>query len=286
MSDNQTLPKPAVLVDEVFSLLEEKSRLPLGAMITLGILAGVYIGLGGMFATVVLAGADALPYGIAQLLAGAAFSTGLALVLIAGAELFTGNMLMAGPVVARRIEARKALMCLFVVYLANLAGSLLIGGLVFAAGVHEAGDGQVGRAALELGVTKIGNGFWPTLASAAIANMLVCLAVWLGYSGRTVTQRIIGIFLPISAFVAAGLEHSVANMYLLPYAWMVQTATGNPEAALTVVAITGNLVPATIGNVLGGALIALAYFYAYASGDEEKDGSKERAGTPAPKPGS
>ena len=138
--------------------------------------------------------------------------------LIAGAELFTGNTLMAGPVAAGRIGAGRAAWALAVVYCADFAGPLLLAALVFAAGVHEAGEGAVGRAALELGAAKTGQGFFATLASGVLANMLVCLAVWLAHAGNTVTEKFVGLLLPIAAFVAAGLEHSVANMYLLPYA--------------------------------------------------------------------
>jgi len=263
MSEKLSLPEPPALAEEVFKALEDKVALPVGAMILLGVLAGVYVGLGGLFATVVLAGAEGLPHGAGQLLAGLVFSVGLALVLIAGAELFTGNMLMVGPLAAGRVRLPNVLASLGIVYCANLVGSLLLAALVLAAGVHESSGGAVGQAAMDLGATKTGNSLLTTLCSAVLANMLVCLAVWMGYAGRTITQKIAGILLPVAAFVAAGLEHSVANMYLLPYALMVQNATGNMEAAVSVASIMANLVPATLGNVLGGALVALAYWYAF-----------------------
>ncbi len=258
-----SMPAPPELAQEVFRALEDKAALPFGARLVLGILAGLYIGLGGLFATVVLAGANDLPHGVGQGLAGFVFSVGLALVLIAGAELFTGNVLMVGPLAARRLSAGRVCGALATVYGANFIGALGLGVLVLAAGVHDAGDGAVGQAALDLGASKTGNGFAATLASATLANMLVCLAVWLGYAGRTVTQKIAGVALPIAAFVAAGLEHSVANMYLLPYALMVQTVTGVPEAGISVAAIAANLVPATLGNMVGGAAVALAYGAVY-----------------------
>lgn len=264
MAEKTTMPDPPDLAEEIFAALEDKATLPFSSMIVLGILAGVYVGLGGVFATIALASSDAMPFGVAQVLAGLVFSTGLALVLIAGAELFTGNILMAGPVAARRIAPGKAAWALAVVYCANFAGSLLLAALALAAGLHESGEGAIGRAALDLGATKIDKSFAATLASGVFANMLVCLAVWLAYAGRTVTQKIAGLILPIAAFVAAGLEHSVANMYLLPYALMVQAATGDMAASMSVAAIFGNLVPATIGNIVGGSLVALAYWQVYA----------------------
>lgn len=263
-SEKTTAPEPPELTGEIFATLEEKAQLPVSSMILLGMLAGVYVGLGGLFATVALTGADALPFGVAQVMAGLVFSIGLALVLIAGAELFTGNTLMAGPVVAKRLSAGMAIRALGIVYFANFAGSLVLAGLVLAAGVHEAGDGAVSRAAIKLGMNKVGNPFGATLASGVLANMLVCLAVWLAYAGRTVTEKFTGLLLPIAAFVAAGLEHSVANMYLLPYAFLVQGVTGDAAAAISVAGIVGNLVPATIGNVIGGSLVALTYGYVYA----------------------
>lgn len=256
------LPEPAELAEEVFAALEKKAALATGPMIALGLLAGIYIGLGGLFATVALGQAEAMAFGAGQVIAGLVFAMGLALVLIAGAELFTGNTLMIGPAAAGRIAAARTARALAIVYCANFAGSLLLAGAVLVAGVHENGDGAVGRAALELGAAKIGNPFAATLVSGVLANMLVCLAVWLAQAGRTVTQKIAGLILPVAAFVAAGLEHSVANMYLLPYAFLVQEAAGG--GSISAGAIAGNLVPATIGNVIGGAFVALAYRYAHA----------------------
>ena len=262
MADDRAAPEPPELTKILFTALEDKAKLPLRAMIVLGVLAGVYIGLGGLFATVALAGADELPFGVAQVLAGLVFSVGLALVLIAGAELFTGNTLMAGPVAASTLTAPSALRALGIVYVSNFVGSLLLAIVVFLAGVQEAGEGAVGRAALDLGATKLEKSIATTFASGILANMFVCLAVWMAYAGRTVTEKFAGLFLPVAAFVAVGLEHSVANMYLLPYAFLVQNAGSGVSISLG--GIVSNLVPATLGNMVGGSLIALAYGYVYA----------------------
>ncbi|VFR30533.1 Formate efflux transporter (TC 2.A.44 family) [plant metagenome] len=262
MSQDTSLPSPPALLEEVFDGLAGKAALPPRVLVMLGMLAGAYIGLGGLFSTVALAGAEALPHGLGQVLAGAVFSLGLALVILAGAELFTGNMLFAGPVAAGRIRLGQAARALGIVYAANLLGSVALAGMAMGAGLHEAGEGSVGRAALALGGNKVGNGFLATFASGVLANMLVCLAVWLAAAGRTVTQKIAGLMLPVAAFVAAGLEHSVANMYLLPYAWMVQAASGD-AGPMSLPAILGNLGPATAGNMVGGALVALVYWAAY-----------------------
>lgn len=262
-----TLPEPPALAETVFSALEDKASLANGPRIILGLLAGVYIGLGGLFALIALAEAEALPFGAAQVLAGLVFALGLVLVMVGGAELFTGNTLMIGPVAAGRIPPGRAAAALAVVYAANFAGSVLLALLVLAAGLHEAGEGAVGRAALDLGATKTDKGFGTLLASGILANMLVCLAVWLAYGGKTVTQKLAAVTLPIAAFVAAGFEHSVANMFLLPYAALVQAATG-AGAAITASAMATNLIAATIGNLIGGALIALAYGRAYLKGQD------------------
>jgi len=262
MSDH-ALPEPPALTEKVFAALDDKAQLPLLSLIVLGMLAGVYIGLGGLFATIALAGSDAMPFGFAQVLSGFVFALGLALVLVAGAELFTGNTLMAGPVAARRVAPALALRSLSIVYVANFAGSLLLVLVAFAAGIQDGGEGAVGRAAFEVGETKVGKDFWTTLASGIIANMLVCLAVWLAYAGNTVTEKIAGLVLPVAAFVAAGLEHSVANMYLLPFAYLVQGAASDADQAITLADIARNLTAATIGNIIGGSLVALAYLAVY-----------------------
>lgn len=263
MSKEQTLPEPPDLTETVFAALEDKAALSAGSMLVLGVLAGVYVGFGALFATVALAGADGLPFGAGQVLAGLVFALGLALVLIAGAELFTGNTLMAGPLAAGRVGAGSVLRAWGIVYAANFAGSLLLAVLALASGLHEGGNGAVGRAALDMGAEKTDKSFGVLLASGVLANMLVCLAVWMAYGGNTVTEKIAGLILPIAAFVAAGLEHSIANMYILPYAWLIQGAFEG-AAAISVSGILGNLVPVTLGNIVGGSLVALAYGHVYA----------------------
>ncbi len=268
MPASPAMPKPQDLCQTVFAACIEKASLPLGKMVVLGMLAGIYIGLGGLVATIALAGADTLPYGVAQLLAGSVFVLGLSLVMIAGAELFTGNTLMIGPVVGGDIKAGLAFRSLSVVYLANFAGAVLLALLVAAAGLHEAGDGAVGRAAMDLAGTKTAKSFGTTLASGVLANLLVCLAVWLAYAGQTVTQKIAGLLLPVTAFVAAGFEHSIANMYLLSYAYFVQGWVEPSVVAVTVGDIGANLLPATIGNLIGGAIVALSYRSVYGTQPE------------------
>ncbi len=263
MSDCASLRQPPELTADVFKAMIEKSSLRTGQIVALGVLAGMYIGFGGLFATVALAGADAvLPHGVAQVLAGLVFATGLVLVVIAGAELFTGNLLMAGPVAAKSLPLSQATVALLVVYLANFAGSVLLAVLVFAAGMHLSEGGAIAAAAMDIASTKASLGFTAAVASGVLANILVCLAVWLSYSATSTTDKVAAVLLPIAAFVAAGLEHSVANMYLLSYAWMIQDASAD-AAAISLARILGNIVPATIGNIIGGSSVALAYWWSY-----------------------
>jgi len=282
VTDPATMPPPPELKRRVFDALVDKAALPLRSMVLLGMLAGIYIGIGGLFATIALTGASGLPYGAGQVLAGLVFATGLGVVMIAGAELFTGNTMMMGPVVTGEIVWRRAVRALVVVYGANFAGALLLAGLVFGVGLHEGQDGAIGRAAVDLAQGKTDGGFFATFASGILANVLVCLAVWCAYAGQTVTQKLGGLVLPVAAFVAAGLEHSVANMYLLPYGWLVQPPLSEGPQPITVASILCNLVASTIGNIVGGAIVALGYAAAFAesgSASAAEMSGKERGET-------
>ncbi|MBN7808840.1 formate/nitrite transporter family protein [Agrobacterium rosae] len=255
-------PKPAELTKTIFEALALKAGQPIKTIAILGMLAGVYIGLGGVAATVALAGADAMPFGAAQILAGLVFSLGLAAVVIAGAELFTGNTLFAGPVLFGRVSAKVAARALLVAYVANLIGSILLAVVVLAARFHEAGDGSVGAAAIELATTKAAKSFGTVFASGVIANILVCLGVWFALAGKNVTEKMVGLLLPVTVFVAAGFEHSVANMYLLPYAYMIDESQVG-VSPLTVPSIVSNISAATLGNIAGGGLIGMVYGYLF-----------------------
>lgn len=255
-------PKPAELTKTIFEALALKAGQPIKTIAILGVLAGVYIGLGGVAATVALASADAMPFGAAQILAGLVFSLGLAAVVIAGAELFTGNTLFLGPVVFGRVSPKIAIRALVVAYVANVIGSLALALVVFAARFHEAGDSAVGAAAIDLATTKAGKSFVTVLASGVIANILVCLGVWFALAANSVTEKLMGILLPITVFVAAGFEHSVANMYLLPYAYMIDEAQVG-VSTLTLSSIVCNISAATIGNIAGGGLIGMVYGFLF-----------------------
>jgi formate transporter len=243
----------------------------------LAVLAGAFIALGAMFATTAVAGsADVLPFGVQRVLAGLVFCLGLVLVVVAGAELFTGNNLISIAWAERRVSLRRLARNWTIVYLGNLVGALATVAIVFAGGQYEFGDGAVGQSALAIADAKAGLGFGRALALGIMCNALVCLAIWLTYSARTVTDKILAVIFPITAFVAAGFEHSVANMYFLPtglaikewgsdsfYSASGASASDSPHLTLSD-AIVDNLIPVTIGNVIGGALmVGLAYWLIY-----------------------
>jgi formate transporter len=254
-----------------------KARLDTFGTVALAVLAGAFISLGAAFATTAAAGAaGALPFGVTRVLVGLVFSLGLVLVVVAGAELFTGNNLIVMAWAERRIPTRVLLRNWSLVYLGNLVGALATVALVFVARVHEFGDGAVGASALAIADAKAQLGFVQAIALGALCNALVCLAVWLSYSARSVTDKVLAVVFPITAFVALGFEHSVANMYFLPIALFIRA--GAPEAFWAAVGKTAadyptltwdrflvaNLLPVTIGNIIGGTLLVGAvYWFVY-----------------------
>ena len=254
-----------------------KAGLDAATTFVLAVLAGAFIALGALFATTVTAGASgALPYGIVRLLAGLAFCLGLILVVVGGAELFTGNALIVMAWASGKLSAARVLRNWIVVFAGNLAGSVATAVVVFVSGQYLFGGGSVGAAALAIGRSKVELGLAQAVALGMLCNALVCLAVWLTLSARSTTDRILAILFPISAFVAAGFEHSVANMYFIPLALFIKDFGGSelwmaigqsPEhfASLTWAAfVFRNLLPVTIGNVIGGAgMVGVVYWFVY-----------------------
>jgi formate transporter len=268
---------PAQIADKATDVGAAKAGMSVLPMFALAVLAGAFIALGAMFATTVVAGAaDAIPFGVTRLLAGLVFCLGLILVVVAGAELFTGNNLIVMAWAGRKVSAARLLRNWTIVYFGNLVGALVTVALVFWGGQYEFGDGAVGSSALAIADAKSGLGFGRALALGIMCNALVCLAVWLTYSARSVTDKILAIIFPITAFVAAGFEHSVANMYFLPIGLAIKehgsdsfyAASGvspgdYPDLTLSN-AIVENLIPVTIGNVIGGSvMVGLVYWLIY-----------------------
>jgi formate/nitrite transporter len=245
------------------------------ALVVLGLLAGAFIALGAIFMTVVLTGAGELPWGVARLLAGLVFSLGLILVIVGGAELFTGDSLMVVACASRRITPASLARAWALVYIGNIGGALGTVVLVFLAGQHEFGGGAIGQTALAVASGKAALPTIPLFFLALLCNVLVCLAVWMSFGARSTTDKVLVIVPPIAAFVAAGFEHSIANMYLLPYGLAIKSwagpefwsAIGQSPAAyldLTAGAVLHNIVVATIGNLVGGSLmVGAVYWFIY-----------------------
>jgi formate/nitrite transporter len=250
----------------------QKTRLDWQSLFVLAVLAGAFIGLGAMFATTVLAGAEhVLPFGVSRLLAGLVFCLGLVLVIVGGAELFTGNTLIVMAWAAGDIRLVDMLRVWLIVYVGNLVGAGATALLVYLSGQHLSGEGAV---ALELAAAKTALPLDRAFFAGILCNVLVCLAVWLCYEARTTSDKVLAIILPVSAFVAAGFEHSVASMYLIPIgllikdwgpAELLQLAHGvRGLETLTWPALLVNLVPVTIGNIVGGVgLVGAVYWYIY-----------------------
>jgi formate transporter FocA len=294
MSASQTPPNgiqlDALLPSEMAAKAEQigvrKAHLPAISMFVLAVLAGAFIALGAIIATTVVAGAGALPYGLVRLLAGLVFSLGLILVIVGGAELFTGNNLIVMAWASGKVSTKLLAQNWAIVYLGNFAGALATAVLVYASGQFNFGQGAVGAAALATANAKAGLGFTQALVLGVLCNALVCLAVWLTFSARTTTDRILAIVPPITAFVAAGFEHSIANMYFIPIGLFIKA--GAPESFWTAIGKTAadygnltwsnffikNLLPVTIGNIIGGAvLVGAVYWFVYL---------RPRAHAPAP----
>jgi formate transporter len=240
--------------------------------IILGILAGVFIGLGAMFYTLVTTDTG-LGFGLTKLLGGLSFCLGLILVVMAGAELFTGNCLIVMSWMSGRTSFARLLRNWGLVYFTNLLGALSLVGLMFYTYQWAFSGYGVGASALLIANAKVNLSFGSALARGILCNVLVCLAIWLCFSARTVTGKILSILFPITAFVAAGFEHSIANMYFIPMGIILASQpdvlqaaglTASSVANLTWAGFIGNLVPVTIGNIIGGGiLIGAVYWLAY-----------------------
>jgi formate transporter len=260
---------PQEMAEKAVNIGVKKAALPILSMFALALLAGAFIGLGAMFATTTAAASSSLPYGVARLLVGMTFCLGLILVVVAGAELFTGNNLIVMAWASRKISTWGLLRNWLIVYLGNFLGSLGTAVLIFLGRQYMSGAGAVGEAALKTSLGKVNLGFVQALALGIMCNALVCLAIWLTYSARSVADKILAIVFPISAFVAAGFEHSVANMYFIPYALLIKAF--DPAFAVShkidLASLTWgafflkNLLPVTLGNILGGSVLVAAMYW-------------------------
>lgn len=267
---------PKEMAEKAERIGADKTRLPVLSLLTLAVLAGAFIAFGSLFSTIAISATDShLTFGLARVVAGLTFSLGLILVVVGGAELFTGNNLMVMAWAGGKISMGGMLRAWALVYIGNFVGAAATVVMVFLAGVHGNGDAAVGAASLNIAEAKAALPFFPALMRGVLGNVLVCLAVWLCYSAHSTTDKILCIVPPVTAFVAAGFEHSVANMFILPYGLLIKelaepafwTAIQQSPAsynALSWGAFFSNLAPVTIGNVIGGGMfVGAVYWFIY-----------------------
>ncbi|MFT7587310.1 MAG: formate transporter [Cellvibrionaceae bacterium] len=253
-----------------------KSKMATFPMFMLAVLAGAFIALGAIFATTATAGASTLPYGVVKIIGGLVFSLGLILVIVAGAELFTGNNLIVMAWASGKVSTTALLRNWAIVYLGNFVGAILTAIGLFLSRQFVFGGGSVGVNALNIAHAKVNLGFFQAIMLGIFCNALVCLAVWLCMSARTTTDKILAVLFPITAFVAAGFEHSIANMYFIPIGLLIKdfadpsfwVQTGLAASEFNALTwgnfLFANLLPVTIGNIIGGAgMVGLVYWAVY-----------------------
>lgn len=253
---------PAEVEAKVESLGVEKVSMAIPKMFVLAMLAGAFIAFGGMYFCVFL-GDSSIPFAVQRMVGGLCFCLGLILVLCCGAELFTGSCLMVCSKCSGKISWGGVLRNWVIVWLGNLAGALLAVFLIYMAQVQGMNGGAVGDAMVNVAAGKVSPDWIHLFFKGVMCNIFVCLAVWIGYSARTVADKVLGILLPISAFVAAGFEHCVANMFFLPMGLLLNTMGFGAPDVVTFGGIFYNLSAATLGNIVGGILVGLAYWFAY-----------------------
>jgi formate/nitrite transporter len=278
---------PADMAAKAEGVGVKKANLAIPQMFALAVLAGAFIAMGAVFCTTVLAGgitvadptgatvaSTALPYGWNRFLGGLVFTVGLILVVVGGAELFTGNNLITIAWANGKVTTLQLLKNWAIVYLGNFVGSILTAFLMYLSKQYTFGGGAIGKTVLSIGQAKTSLDFIPAVALGIFCNALVCMAVWMCFSARSVGDKILAIIPPIAAFVAAGFEHSIANMYFIPIALFVKMDAAWIEkmkiAPETISNLTWgnfflkNLLPVTIGNIIGGAvMVGLVYWFIY-----------------------
>lgn len=263
--ENPTM-RPLLAPNEIEARVEEvggtKVALPLARMFVLAVLAGAFIAFGGSFMLMVRSD-QALTFAVAQVLGGLVFCLGLFLVLVAGAELFTGNCLLVAGTLSGRYGWARVLRSWAVVYAGNAVGACCVALLVAAAGVLDANMGLVGQVALSVALTKAGLAPGVAFVRGILCNILVCLAVWMGFAGQSVCDKLAAAVLPVVGFVVLGFEHSIANLFFLPLGLIAQAAGVLGAGALTLAGVGSNLLFVTLGNIVGGVAVGAAYWFVY-----------------------
>jgi formate/nitrite transporter len=294
-ANDETLPQtitfeailPATMATRAEEVGIKRASMDSLTVFVLSVMAGAFIAFGAIFATTVSAGSitispdtggaisASLPYGLMRLLTGLVFSLGLIMVVVGGAELFTGNNMIVMAWANRKVATGALLHNWLVVFVGNALGTLAMAAMMFLSTQYTFGGGAVGLAALATANSKAALAFFPALVLGLLCNALVCLSVWMCYSARTTIDRVVTIVPPVSAFVACGFEHSIANIYFIPIGLLIKA--GAPESfwasigktpadfpALTWDGFFSNLIPVTIGNIIGGSVfVAAVYWFVY-----------------------
>ncbi|WED20744.1 formate transporter FocA [Vibrio sp. JC009] len=242
----------------------------------LAITAGIHIGIAFVFYTTITTGAEDLPWGLIRLVGGLGFSLGLILVIITGGELFTSSVLTLVAHASRKINSKSLVLNWVVVYLGNLVGALLLVGIMLTAKQYMFDHGEVGINTMKIAQHKLHHSFFQAVALGAMCNILVCIAVWMTFSGRSLNDKIMVTILPVAMFVSAGFEHCIANMYQVPMAigiktfaspefWQMTGANPADFADLTMTTfVVNNLIPVTLGNIMGGGIfVGMGYWLIY-----------------------
>ncbi len=268
---------PAKMAEKAVFSAEQKSQNAPWKTLLLALLAGMFVSTGGLISTTATSGtADLLPYGVIRLIAGFTFSFALMMVLISGSELFTGNVLLVMACLSKRITWIDMLKNWVLVYIGNLAGSLALAGMVFAGKQYLNGHGLVGLNILIVAESKTSLEWMQAFWLGVLCNFLVCLGVWMAYSGRSTIDKMVAVIPPITAFVASGFEHSVANMYFIPMGLLVKyfgtdtffDVIGMTSGSFPHITINNflfnNLLPVTLGNIVGGGFfVGVLYWWIY-----------------------
>jgi formate transporter len=280
--------KPVDICDEIIEVYSKKVQYPILKSVILGILAGAFVAMGGFASSLASHSIDNV--GLSKFVAGAIFPVGLILVLLCGTDLFTGNVLLVVPFADKKIKLSQVLKNWIIIYLSNFIGAIIVAFLIYSSGLLDTNAYKLGGYALKVASTKATLTFSKALASGIMCNIIVCLAVWISYAAKDIAGKILAIWFPVMAFVVSGFEHSVANMYYFTVALFAKpnieyikayNLPSDKVAHIDFVHIFKNLIPVTLGNIIGGGLfVGLAFWVAYKYPNKKhKDVSSEKGFT-------